>query len=36
MDGEQENHGDAGMSAPEMGEKHRLDAKTRDIEAQNA
>jgi hypothetical protein len=36
MDGAQTIDGDARMSAPEKGKKHRLDAKTSDIEAQNA
>lgn len=35
MDGAQTTDGDARMSAPEMGRRHRLDAKTSDIEAQN-
>jgi spore maturation protein SpmA len=36
MDGAQENHGDAGMSASEMGRKHQKEATTSDIEVQNA
>lgn len=36
MDGAQAADGDARMSAPKMDKKHRLDAKTSDIEAQNA
>ena len=36
MDGTQATHGCEGMSAPDMGKKHQKEAKTSDIEVQNA
>jgi hypothetical protein len=36
MDGTRQTDGGWGMSAPKMSKKYRLDAKTAEIEAQNA